>query len=298
MSSDSGNVDTIFLTKYSEFCEELKGAIPEATAAIDAAAVLPDEEKKAKFRQYVLTKGGDPKRNPKSNPGCVLPGVVIEDEQWHQLTPNTKKAIQEYLSLLSFCLMFGGEDMNMKWAEETLKQMKDKLNSADFKSISDKIMNLMTSEKFKGLPDRLLKGQMAKLAEELVKEFKPEDFGLSEAELKSVGDNPTRVFELLSTIYTRNPNMLQNVMKRITKRLQEKVQRGELRPREIAAEAEELIKEFTENPEMKELFESFRSSFGFEDPEAARAVGRDGNSRLAIAQQRLRKKLEARKSGK
>jgi hypothetical protein len=297
-STDPGNVDTIFFTKYNEFCEELKGVFPEATAAIDVAKALSDEEKKAKFRQYVLPKAGNPKRNPKHNPGCVLPGVTFTDEQWYEFSANTKKAIQEYLTLLSFCLMFGTEGMNAQWAEDALKQIKEKLNTADFKSLSDKIMNLMSSGKFNALPERLLKGQIAKLAEELVKEFRPEDFGLNESELQSLGDNPTRVFELLSQIYTRNPNMLQNVMKRITKRLQEKVQRGELRPREIAAEAEELIKEFTENPEMKELMESFRTMFGYEDEEASRAVGRDGNSRLAIAQKRLRKKLEAKKGQK
>jgi ParB-like chromosome segregation protein Spo0J len=131
-----------------------------------------------------------------------------------------------------------------------------------------------------------------------VKEFRPEDFGLSAEELERAGNDPTQAFGLLSQIYTRNPANLQNVMKRIAKRLQEKVQRGELRPQEIASEAEELIKEFTENPAMKDLMESFKSMFGFEDPEAARAVGRDGNSRLAIARNRLRKRMNEKKSGK
>jgi hypothetical protein len=188
--------------------------------------------------------------------------------------------------------------MNMKWAEDALKNMKEKMNSADFKSLSDKIMDLMNSGKFASLPDRLLKGQIAKLAEDLVKEFKPEDFGLSAEELERAGSDPTQAFGLLSQIYTRDPAMLQNVMKRIAKRLQEKVQRGELRPQELAAEAEELVKEFTENPAMKELMESFKGMFGFDDPQVARAAGRDGSSRLNIARDRLRKKMEARKQGK
>jgi len=298
MSSDVGNVDAIFFTKYNEFCEELKGAYPEGARIIDVAKSLSDEDKKAKFRQYVLPKAGNPKRNPKHNPGCVSPGVVISDETWYSFSVPTRKAIQEYLTLLCFCVMFGAEGMNVKWAEEALNQIKEKLNGADFKSFSDRIVEMMSSGKFNNIPERLLKGQIAKLAEELVKEFRAEDFGLNMEELSSLGDNPTRAFELLSQIYTRNPALLQNAMKRITKRLQEKVQRGELRPQELAAEAEELIKEFTENPEMKELMESFRSMFGFEDAEASRSVGRDGNSRLAIARQRLRKRMDAKKSGK
>jgi hypothetical protein len=46
---------------------------------------------------------------------------------------------------------------------------------------------------------------------------------------------------------------------------------------------------------MVSLMESFRGMFGFEDKEAARAVGRDGENRLSIVQARLRKKLEEKK---
>ncbi len=298
MSVDSGNVDTIFLTKYNEFCEELKATYPEGAAVIDLAKSLSDEEKKERFVKYVTPKILTPKRNPKHNPGCVLPGVVLSDEKWFEFSVKTRQAINEYVTLLTFCATFGKDGMNMKWAEQALNSMKEKLNSADFKSLSDKIMDLLKSGQFASIPERLMKGQIAKLAEELVREFRPEDFGLSAAELERAGNDPTQAFSLLSQIYTQKPEMLQNVMKRIAKRLQEKVQRGELRPNELAAEAEELIKEFTENPAMKELMESFKSMFGFEDPEAARAVGRDGNSRLAIARNRLRKRMEAKNASK
>lgn len=298
MSGDTGNVDAIFLTKYVEFCEELKVVYPEAISVIDLAKALSDEEKKSKFIQYVVPKIMAPKRNPKHNPGILLPGVLVSDEKWYTFSVPTRQAIQEFLTVLTFCSTFGADGMNMKWAEDALNNMKEKLNSADFKSLSDKIMDLMKSGKFAALPERLLKGQIAKLAEDLVKEFKPEDFGLSAEELERAGSDPTQAFGLLSQIYTRNPAMLQNVMKRIAKRLQEKVQRGELRPQELAAEAEELVKEFTENPAMKELMESFKGMFGFDDPEVARAAGRDGNSRLNIARNRLRKRMEAKKQGK
>jgi hypothetical protein len=298
MSVDAGNVEAMFLTKYNEFCEELKTAYPEGVPVIALAQALTDAEKKERFIKYVVPKITAPKRNPKHNPGCVLPGVIIADDKWFEFSVNTRKAIQEHLTILTFCATFGAEGMNMKWAEEALNQMKEKLNSADFKSFSDKIVELMKSGEFYSIPERLMKGQIAKLAEELVKEFRPEDFGLSAEELERAGNDPTQAFGLLSQIYTRNPANLQNVMKRIAKRLQEKVQRGELRPQEIASEAEELIKEFTENPAMKDLMESFKSMFGFEDPEAARAVGRDGNSRLAIARNRLRKRMNEKKSGK
>jgi hypothetical protein len=76
------------------------------------------------------------------------------------------------------------------------------------------------------------------------------------------------------------------------------VKRGELKPQELAAEAEELIKEFQTHPAFVELMESFRSAFSFNDPEEARAAGRDNDGRLALVRERLRKKMEAKKQKK
>lgn len=66
----------------------------------------------------------------------------------------------------------------------------------------------------------------------------------------------------------------------------------------MAREAEEMMKDFAENPAMMEMMETFRGVFGFENQETARAAGRDGENRLSIARNRLRAKLEAKKSGR
>jgi hypothetical protein len=87
-------------------------------------------------------------------------------------------------------------------------------------------------------------------------------------------------------------------MVRIASRLQEKVRRGEIRPEQIAAEAEELIKEFSGNGSFVEMMESIRGAFGMEDPDLARQVGRDGDARRNMVRERLRKKMEAKKAGK
>ena len=96
----------------------------------------------------------------------------------------------------------------------------------------------------------------------------------------------------------KNPSAMQSTVQKLTKKLQQKIQSGALRPQELVAEAEELMKTFSENPQFVELMESFRSTFGFEDTEMARAAGRDGDNRLSIARARLRAKLEKRKAGK
>lgn len=310
MSGEEKSLDSIFNRKYTEFCDDLIGAYPEKTTEITQARALTEAERMARFRTEVLPSAGRPNRNPLETPGTVLPGVSIEVPHWTSFSQNTKKAIQEYVTLLSFCCMFGdaehpwaqdlsGAGPNKAWVDEMLNQWKSKLNSVDFKSLTEKIMNIFGSAGGAGafkIPERLLKGQLAKLADELVREFKPEDFGLSPEQLEETERNPSRAFELLMNIYTQRPEILQNAMKRIAKRLQDKVRRGELRPQELASEAEQMMKEFSENPAFVELMESFRTVFGFEDMDSARQAGREGDARLAIARARLRAKMEKKKA--
>jgi len=114
--------------------------------------------------------------------------------------------------------------------------------------------------------------------------------------LEEANANPMKAFEMLSQLYTRNPMMIQTIMKRIAKKMQAKIQRGELRPSDLAAEAEELMKHFTENTQFVEVMEMLKKSFGFEDPEIARKTGNEGSARLSAARDRLRKKLAAKKA--
>ena len=309
--SEEKSLESIFQKKYTEFCIELLGTYSERSQAITAAKNLSPSDRLERFRTEVLPTAGNPARNPAVTPGMVLPGVIIDADDWVTFSANTQKAIQEYITLLSFTCMFGnGEhpwagDLSGNaakgWMDSMLKDWKDKLSKVDFKSLSEKMMNLFGGEGGTGafqVPERFLKGQLAKLAEELVREFKPEDFGLNAEAMGASDGNPQRAFEMLMNVYTQRPELLQNAMKRIAKRLQDKVQRGELKPQELAAEAEEMMKQFTDNPAFVELMESFRSAFGFEDPDMARATGNDGNGRMAIVRNRLRAKLEKKKNTK
>ena len=309
--SEEKSLDSIFQKKYTEFCNDLIETYTEKSREIAVARSLSETERMQRFRAEVLPTAGNPSRNPAQSPGVVLPGVEIEPAHWSSFSPNSQKAIQEYVTLLSFTCMFGdpenpwnpmdlsGNSPSRAWMDDMLNQWKDKLSKVDFKNLTEKIMGIFGNgaNAFQ-MPERFLKGQLAKLAEELVREFKPEDFGLSAEELGETDSDPQRAFQLLMNIYTQKPEILQNAMKRIAKRLQDKVRRGELRPQELAAEAEEMMKQFTDNPAFVELMETFRSVFGFEDQETARAAGRDGDGRLALARQRLRAKLEKKKNAK
>jgi hypothetical protein len=304
--SDEKSLSSIFQKKYTEFCDDLAQTYSEKTREIEAARALSEQERMERFRAEVLPTAGNPSRDGSACPGLVLPGVLIDEAAWTSFSSNTQKAIQQYITLLSFTCMFGDTEhpwqgdlsgnAGMKgWMEMMMKEWKEKLSKVDFKNLTEKILHIFGNggSGFK-LPERLLKGQLAKLAEELVREFKPEDFGLNAEQLGGTEGDPAQAFQLLMNIYTQRPEILQNAMKRIAKRLQDKVRRGELRPQELAAEAEEMMKEFTDNPAFVELMESFRNVFGFEDQDMARAAGRDGDNRRAIAQRHLRQERERR----
>jgi len=177
---------------------------------------------------------------------------------------------------------------------------KTSMDGIDFEGMSKKLTEIlqgMGPDSLPNIPDRLLKGHLGKLVEELLKEFKPEDFGFTPEELKACDSDPMKSFTLLNDIYTNRPEVLQRAIQRIASRLQEKIRRGELRPDQIASEAEELMKEFSTNGSFVQMMESFRDMFGMRDMETARKAGQEQSARSSIVRERLRKKLDAKRKG-
>lgn len=294
----------IFNTKYEEFAKDLKDTCPELTTQIESAMSLGLEERKVQFRDQVLP-FCSPQRNATKRPEYILPGVSMSEDIWQTLSDSSKNAIQEYLTLLSFCLMMNGntntEGWTSEWATKMMNEMKDKMKEVDFTSFTEKMSKMFGDGKgIPQIPEKFLKGQIARLAEEIVKEFRVEDFGIDPAALEAAGNDPTKALGMIMDVFMKNPQAFQGTIMKITKKLQQKVQSGSLRPQELVAEAEELMKTFSENPQFVEMMESFRQMFGNTEDQAEqqRASGRDGNARLSIVQARLRKKLDAKKGGK
>jgi len=298
MSTPSSSLKDIFDTKYFQFATELKGALPELSEVISKALGIPSEDRQRIFTEYVL-KTVSPTRDTKLCPGLVLPGVRITDDLWEQLSNKSKNAIQEYLSLLTFCCMYEGiknplEGAGREWFDGFSKTWRDKMSEVDFSGLSEKIAELMKNlgpDKLPKMPERLLTGHLAKLVEELVREFKPEDFGLTAEELAACDKDPASSFKLITDVYTKNPGVLQNAIKRIAKRLQTMIQNGQLRPEQIAAEAEELMKDFSGDGAFADLLKNFSTMFGAKDLNVSRKTGNDGGARAEIVKERLRKKL-------
>lgn len=299
------DLGSIFQQKYEEFAVELEGALPELASVIAAAKAMSAEDRVKRFAEVILP-SCTPNRDKTLNPGLVLPGVLIPNSLWASLSDTSQKAIQEYLTLLGFTSLYSGaagadSKPSAEWTESFLNTMREKMSSMDFAGMSKKIADMMGGlgpDNIPKIPERFLKGHLAKLVEELSREVRPEDLGLTPEQIAEYEKNPGGAFELITQLYTKNPEIIQNLIKRVAKRIQDKIQRGEIRPDQIAVEAEEMMKEFTGNGAFMEMMSSFKDTFGMADPDIARAAGRDGDARRNLVKERLRKKMDAKKAGK
>jgi hypothetical protein len=145
------------------------------------------------------------------------------------------------------------------------------------------------------IPEHLQNGLIAKIAAELAGEFKPEDLGIDPAMMENM--NPMQIFEHLQFVYTNNPGMLTEAMKRVAGKIQNKFASGALNKEALMREAKELMSYFTDNPAFKEMMESFGGIF--DNPMMPGGGGKGSQSeRLASAKERLRKKAEEKKKAK
>jgi hypothetical protein len=310
---NSSNDSDIFQTKLTEYAEKLTQTFPEYAREIAAYMQLPLTQRKELF-QLQLLPTCSPARDASQCPPLLLPGVPLTPEVWSTLSDKTKEAVQEYLTVLSFCLLMdsnpleadlSGNGWTSEWAEKMMEDMKSKMKGIDFAGLSEKFAKFFASAADVSggsagprIPEKFLKGQIARLAEEIVKEFRLEDFGLDPAAVEAAGNDPQKGLSLVLEVFTKNPQAFQKTIQKLTKKLQQKIQSGALRPKELVAEAEELMKTFSENPQFVEMMEGFRQAFSFgagDDDERNAAPGT--SARLSLVRARLQKKLEQKKAG-
>ena len=290
---------TIFQKKYDEFIIDLKQTFPELSVELVAAAALPEGERMTAYASAVL--GKTRPKNFLLAPGTVLPGVNITTDLWSSISEKTCKAVYDYLSILDLCCAADSDGGAGKaWAENIMGDMKEKLDSVDFDSLSEKFGKIFgeAGGNMPPLPERFLKGKLAKLAEEMVREFKPEDFGLTPEEIGEIEKDPKRGIEKLLAKAMSNPAKLQQTMERVSKRIRDSIQKGDIKPADLAAEAEELMKEFQENPMFVQMMGQFRSAFTAEEPEDRPSGVSFDENRRNLVKERLKKKLADRQKKK
>ena len=349
MEEPTATETSVFQTKYNEFVEDLLGALPEYALQIQASRSLDDKTKLNRFQEEVKvgnTLGADDTNEHNKNPVKVLPGVEISDTVWASLSEQTRKAIWEYVRILSICcFMEAGfsESSKPDRMDDAMNDMKKKLEGFDFQSIIGKFMTFFKSgtdgaahageaaggaaggaggagagasstsglpsglpagleglfeNGFPKIPEKFLKGHMAKLAQEIVKDITPEDLGISKEMIEECEKDPSRAFDVLFKVFGSNPGNIQKIVQKIGKRLQQKITSGAIRPQEIAREAEELMKEFAGNSSFVDMMDGIKGAFGFQDMDLARQAGREGSARLSMVKERLKKKASEKEAKK
>ena len=309
---------SLFQQKYNEFVNDLLGALPEYQPHIAYAKMLDENARLQNFKSVKMEESAE------KNPGTILPGVTIADDVWVSLSEQTRKAIWEHLRILSMChFMEAGfnPDEKPSWMDDAMNDMKSKLNSDEFQNLIKKFMEFFKDrdngdgddgdekspkmpnfQSFfeKGmpkLPERFMNGHLVRLAQEIVKDIKPEDLGLDAEMISECEKDSSRAFSVLYTTLKNKPEIIQKIIAKIGKRIEQKVKSGSIRVEEITKEVEELVKEFADNPEFVEMMEGIKKAFGFDSMGATKKAGKDESARLSMVRDRLRKKLDKRNQG-
>jgi len=313
-----------FDSQYSSYLSEMEGVFPEFSVQIKEAKGISRDAQLNFFGSWFYGQSID-KLSPEigKSPIHVLPGVQVSQELWLTLSENTRHAILEYMRVLGMCAFFekglspvtdGGHrpDWAERASQDWQKYMTQGLENLDLGRFTDFFKSFFENlkgdeeghvggdetnnffKKFPKIPEKFLKGHMAKFAEELVRDINPEELGFTPELMAEIESSPSRAFDILISMLTKNPQFLQGTIQKIGRKLQAKIQSGAINPAEIAREAEEMIKDFADNPEMIELMESMKSIFGMEDMGFAKKAGKEGSARLAAVRARLQKKMEAK----
>jgi len=287
-----------FEKTYKEFIADLLLTFPEHKDALSAAAAAP-----VSAERFVVIWRPNVSAVAKKDASIfneeieMVQGFSMTRSLWNELSSTSQDAIWKYLSTLLLLSAqetpagffdLSGFALDMEKMMEMLKG-----DGSQFSDLFEKLGKMAESFGFKDLsgaadkfkiPERMFRGHIARIAQELVSEIKPEDFGLDPEMMNN--KDPKAVFEFLSEIFTKKPDMLMSIAQKIANKIRAKFMRGEIRREDIVAEAEELMKEFSENEAFTELFGSLRDAM----VGAEKASGNEGSARRREAQERLRKK--------
>lgn len=317
-----------FGSLYRDFAAELADTFPELAPALAQARALDGPTAQARFatavRPHLLAiaaREGASLFGAPTAPGLeVLPGVRLTPSLWATASPATQGAVWTYVASLSVLARApappsGPEEQEAAKMEAELRGVVDSLGEAmkgdAFKGMFEKLKEAMGAaaaatggEEGAGaapgaaaggmpkLPERLFRGHIARMAEELAAEFRPEDFGIPPEMLSAAPEDPARVFEYLQELFTRRPEMLMQVAQRIAAKIQAKFARGEIKREDLLNEAQDLMREFSGNEAFGALFGNLTEML----QSTAKETGNEGSERRRTVQERLRAKLAAKQA--
>lgn len=320
---------TSFGGTLASFCAELRGTFPELEAVISRATTLTAERFWAAWKgnlHILLDRDFDALQAERR--GLLIGAVQMTPALWADISEATQRAIWKYLRTLALeaamTVSLEGVDtdtqqllMNIMTAEkleaggaEADAEAKEMFENAmpHLQPLMDKLKGLMggfidlsgmADVPLPEIPERLRNGRIAKLAEEMAKQFNPAEFGIDPALLE--GDNVEDILRRLAEMYQRDPSMLIGGAKRVADKIRKQILGGSLDREALVAEAQEFIALFKEHPLFKEAiakFQTFAGAEGLAGMFGGSGGGGTESERRRVVQERLRKKLEARKAAK
>lgn len=315
-----------FATTLKAFCDELRLTFPELEASVTRATSLtaPQFWKLWQTGLDVLA-GRDEKLFLETRQGFLMGAVRLSPSVWSELSDGTKNAIWRYLRTLTLEAAMevgidgldtdsmqklmsimtsekiekGGVEAEAETSElfsESMKnlgplmeKLKGLLGSGDAKGFMD-----LSGFKMPEIPERLRNGRIAKLAEEMAKQFNPAEFGIDPALLS--GTNVEEILARLADLYKKDPTLLIGGAKKMADRIKTQIMGGSLKRDELVEEAQEFINLFKEHPQFKEMIGKFTGLMGpggIAEMFGAGSAAEPSERRRAV-QERLRRKLAAR----
>ncbi len=316
-----------FSATLKGFCDELRLTFPELAPVIDRASVTTVERFWASWKgdlAILLERSADQLFSERR--GLMIGAVQMTPALWGELSESTQNAIWKYLRTLVLeaamvtniadldadttqtlihiltaeRLESGGAEADAAAAElfeeamPHLEPLMGKLRGmmGGFMDLSG-AANIPLPE----IPAHLRNGRIAKLAEEMSKQFSPADFGIDPALL--AGEDVEQVLKRLAELYQRDPTILIAGAKRVAEKIKKQILGGSLDREALMQEAQEFVTLFKEHPLFKEAIAKFQSLVG-EGGLASMFGGGEASSgapseRRRAVQERLRAKLDARK---
>ena len=256
-----------FAATLTAFCDELKQTFPELASQITRVSTASSIQFwKMWHRNLDILVTCDAAALFSERKGLVFGAVQLTPALWSEISDTTRDAIWRYLRTL---VLEAAMENNLESIEVAEMQQLMAIMSAerqDPKSMFEESMNHLQPllERLKGLvgdasggfsgafnfkdisgmklpeiPERLRNGRIAKLAEELAKQFDPADFGIDAALLE--GDGVEKILASIAEIYQKDPSKLLAGAQRVAEKIKKQIMGGSLNRDELIAEAQEFI---------------------------------------------------------
>lgn len=305
-----------FSKTLAAFCDELRATFPELKTPVDrAAALTPAQFWKTWSKHLSILVGRDSDGLMGACGGFLMGPVRLSKTLWAEVSEKTQGAIWRYLRTLTLeaTMELGIDSLDTDAMQALMSIMMDEKGTNATPEFFAKSMDHLKPllEKLKGLvggfmdgsgtdmpmpeiPERLRNGRIAKLAEDMAKQFDPADFGIDPAVLK--GDDIGEIMKRLAELYQKDPTLIMAGAKRVAEKIKKQILGGSLKKEDLIAEAQEYMDLFKEHPLFKDILgkvEGFMGGGGLAEMFGSGGSSEPSERRRAV-QERLRKKLAAR----